>query len=77
MMLIALGCLLVVAGVVLAAVRTAARGKLSDPHAKIPGHRTDTLEPQGQGKRLSMKADLPGFLLMAVGAVLIFAGASA
>jgi uncharacterized membrane protein len=77
MILIALGALLVVGGIVLAAMRTAARGRLSDPHAKIPGHRTDTLEPQGQGKRLSMKADLPGLALMAAGAVLIFLGASA
>lgn len=77
MILIALGAILVVAGIALAAMRTASRGKLSDPHAKIPGHRTDTLEPQGRGGRLSIKADLPGLLLMAVGAVLIFMGASA
>ena len=77
MILIALGALLVVAGITLAAMRTASRGKLSDPHAKIPGHRTDTLEPQGQGRQLSVKADMPGLLLMAVGVVLIFVGASA
>lgn len=76
MVLIGLGALLVVAGIVLAAMRTTSRGKLSDPHAKIPGHRTDTLEPQGRGKRLSIKADLPGLLLMAVGGVMIFVGAS-
>lgn len=76
MILIALGALLVVAGIALAAVRTVSDGKLSDPHAKIPGHRTDTLEPQGQGRRLSIKDDLPGFLLMAAGAVLIFVGAA-
>ena len=76
MFLIAIGALLVIAGISFAAMRTAERGKLSDPHAKIPGHRTDTLEPRGEGRRLSMKADLPGLLLVAIGVVLIFAGLS-
>jgi hypothetical protein len=76
MILIALGALLVIGGLVLAAARTVSRGKLSDPHAKIPGHRMDTLEPRGEGKRLSIKADLPGLALMAAGGVLIFIGAS-
>lgn len=76
MALIALGALMIIAGIVLAASRTAERGKLSDPHAKVPGHRVDTLEPRGRGDRLSVKADLPGLLLLVVGAVLVFVGAA-
>lgn len=74
MFLIALGALLFIGGIALAATRTASRGKLSDPHATAPGTRIDTLEPRGRGSRLSIKADLPGFALMAIGALLIFVG---
>lgn len=76
MFLIALGTLMIVAGIALAAARTASRGKLSDPHARVPGHPVDTLEPRGRGDRLSMKSDLPGLGLMAIGAILVFVGAS-
>lgn len=76
MFLIALGALMIVAGIALAAARTASRGKLSDPHASAPGHPIDTLEPRGRGDRLSMKSDLPGLALMVVGTVLVFAGAA-
>src|SRR5258706_7849715 len=76
MFLIAIGALLVISGIVLAAVRTASRGKLSDPHATAPGTRSYTLEPLGRGRRLSIKADVPGLALMAIGALLIFAGVS-
>jgi hypothetical protein len=68
---IALGVLLLVGGIILAATRTAARGKLSDPHATGVSRRLDTLEPRGRGGRLSIKADLPGFALMAIGALLL------
>lgn len=74
--LIALGAVMVISGIALAAMRTVSRGKLSDPHAATPGHRTDTLEPRGRGGRLSIKADLPGLALMAIGALLVFLGAS-
>jgi hypothetical protein len=66
---IVLGALLIVSGVALAAARTASRGKLSDPHATGAGKQADTLEPRGRGARL--KADLPGFTLIMVGALLI------
>ena len=68
---IILGALLIISGIALAAARTASRGKLSDPHATGAGEQTDTLEPKGRGSRLSLRADLPGFALMIVGAVLL------
>lgn len=75
MFLIAFGSLLIICGVALTATRTASRGKLSDPHAKGPGTRTDTLEPRGRGRWLSIKTDLPGFSLMLIGGLLLFMGA--
>ena len=71
MVLIAIGAVLVISGIVVAASRTASRGKLSEPH----GGRAGTLEPRGRGDRLSLKADLPGIALILVGIVLIFTGA--
>jgi hypothetical protein len=73
MILVAFGALLVVCGVVVAAMRTASRGKLSEPHGGAKG----TLEPRGRGDRLSLKADLPGIALVIAGGLLIFAGAAA
>lgn len=66
MMLVWIGALLVIAGVVLTATRTLQRGRLSDPEAV-----RDTLEPKGSGRRLSVKADLPGIALIAVGSLLL------
>lgn len=68
---IALGVLLLVSGIILAATRTASRGKLSDPHATGASRRSYTLEPRGRGNRLSVKADLPGLALVALGALLL------
>jgi hypothetical protein len=68
---IALGVLLLVSGIIVAATRTASRGKLSDPHATGVSGRPDTLEPRGRGGRLSIRADLPGLALMAMGALLL------
>jgi hypothetical protein len=66
MMLVWIGALLVIVGVVLTATRTLQRGRLSDPEAV-----RDTLEPKGSGRRLSVKADLPGFALIAIGSLLL------
>jgi hypothetical protein len=66
MMLVWIGALLVIAGVVLTATRTLQRGRLSDPEAV-----RDTLEPKGSGRRLSVKADLPGIVLIAIGSLLL------
>ena len=75
MLLVWIGALLIIAGVAVAAVRTAQRGRLSEVRARTPDRHPDTLEPRGEGRRLSLKADLPGLVLIAVGAVLLFAGA--
>lgn len=71
MFLIVLGALLIVSGIALAAVRAVSRGKLSDPHAVGAGKQTDTLEPQGRGAKLSIKADWAGIALIIVGALLL------
>lgn len=62
-----LGAFLIVAGVAWAAITTIQRGRLSDPE---PG----TLEPRGRGRRLSLVADLPAFVVILIGVILIFAG---
>ena len=72
MVLIVIGALLIVSGIVMAAIRTASRGKLSAPHGGPKG----TLEPRGKGDRLSVKSDFTGIGMMVVGGVLIFAGAA-
>jgi hypothetical protein len=73
MVLMVIGAMLVVAGVALAAFRTAGRGRLSQPNAPTSAQ-PDTLEPPGKGRRLSFKADLPGLGMAALGAMLILAG---
>ncbi len=75
MLLISLGALCLIAGVVLAALKTLRRGRLSQPRSLKPDEAPDTLEPSGRGDRLSLTADLPGFGLALVGAVLILVGA--
>jgi hypothetical protein len=75
MLLVWIGALLIVAGVVLAATRTVQRGRLSQVRARAPDRPPDTLEPTGEGQRLSFKADVPGLVLIAAGAVILFAGA--
>lgn len=74
MALVVIGALLVIVGVALGAVRTAGRGRLSQPNT-LATARPDTLEPAGRGRRLSLKADLPGLGLAVLGAILIVAGA--
>ena len=74
MALVVIGALFVIVGVALSAVRTAGWGRLSQPSAQTSA-RPKTLEPTGKGRRLSLKADLPGLGLVALGAILIFAGA--
>ncbi|GGC15684.1 hypothetical protein GCM10011494_38220 [Novosphingobium endophyticum] len=76
MALIILGALLMIVGVALAAVKSAGRGRLSKPPDTTDDESRDTLEPRGPGKRLSIKADLPGIALLVVGGILIFAGAA-
>lgn len=75
MALILIGVLLIIAGVVLSTLKTLKRGKLSQAREPVTGEPRDTLEPKGQGDRLSLKADMPGAALFLLGAILIFAGA--
>ena len=75
-MLVGLGAVLVVIGVVLMAVSTLRRGRLSEPKARAPESPPDTLEPSGRGRRLSLRADLPGISLVAAGAVLLLIAAA-
>jgi hypothetical protein len=74
MFAIILGALLIISGVALAAARTASQGELSEPHATGHGRPVDTLEPQGQGDRLSLRTDMPGLALMAIGALVLAFG---
>ncbi|MDB5447973.1 MAG: hypothetical protein JWQ97_3290 [Phenylobacterium sp.] len=75
MLLISLGALCIIAGIVLATVRTLRRGRLSQPRSLTADEAPDTLEPAGRGDRLNLGADLPGIGLALVGAVLILVGA--
>ena len=75
MLLISRGALCIIAGIVVATLRTLRRGRLSQPRSLNADDTPDTLEPTGRGDRLSLGADLPGLGLALVGAVLIFAGA--
>jgi uncharacterized membrane protein len=73
MAFVVIGVMLVFVGVAIAAVRTAGRGRLSQPDSQASG-RLGTLEPTGKGRRLSLKADLLGLGMAALGALLILAG---
>lgn len=75
MLLVWAGAILIIAGVAVAAIRTAQRGRLSQVRARTPDQHPDTLEPTGEGRQLSFKADLPGLILIGVGAVLLLVGA--
>ena len=74
MVLIAIGALLIIGGVVLAANSTLRRGRLSQDEQPISHAPRDTLEPTGQGRRLSFKADLPGLALIALGVLRLVLG---
>lgn len=74
MELILIGAGFMFAGVVLAAIRTAGRGTLSERPDSSTNHSRDTIEPKGRGKWLSVKTDLSGAALFVLGAFLIFMG---
>ena len=76
MPLILIGMLLIVAGIVTAAMSTIRRGRMSqppEPNAPIPH---DTLEPTGRGQRLNFKVDLPGLAMIGLGVILLFIGSA-
>jgi len=75
MLVIWLGALLVVSGVLFLAAQAIWRGRLSDPRrsrSAVPGA---TLEPKRPGGGFGLKANWPGFVLIALGAILLLAGA--
>ncbi len=74
MVLIAIGVLLIIGGVIMAATATLRRGRLSQDEKPISHAPRDTLEPSGPGRRLNLKADLPGLAMIAVGVLLLFLG---
>lgn len=74
MLLIAIGALLIIGGIVLAANSTLKRGRLSQSEQPISHEPRDSLEPIGRGRRLSFKADLPGIAMIALGVILLFLG---
>ena len=74
MLLITIGALLAIGGIVLAANSTLKSGRLSEAEEPISHQPRDSLEPTGRGRRLSLKADLPGLALIAIGILLLFLG---
>ncbi len=74
MLFVLIGALMVIIGVVLMATRTLKRGRLSEVRQRN-SDAPDTLEPSGQGRSLSMKADLPGLALIALGSLILLAAA--
>ena len=74
MFLMGLGALLVLGGFLYLARSAIWRGPLSGPESSRPVR--DTLEPPRRSMRfLGLGTNWPGILLMAVGAVLLVAGA--
>jgi hypothetical protein len=74
MFLIELGALLVLGGLLYMIRATIWRGPLSGQDSSLPVR--DTLEPPRRGLGfLGVRANWPGILLMAIGAVLLVSGA--
>lgn len=71
MTLIVIGALLIIAGVVLAAVSTIRQGRMSEPPDTHLREKRGTLEPSGRGRRLNLKVDLPGIVLFLLGVILL------
>jgi drug/metabolite transporter (DMT)-like permease len=70
-----IGAFLVVCGILLMARTAIFRDELSDPHASPDEPGGVTLEPHRRGLRfLGLKANWPGVLLMAIGALLLLIG---
>lgn len=69
-----LGALLVLIGVLVMATQAIRRGRLSEPRRSRSAGAT--LEPQRPGAGFGLKANWPGFVLIAIGAVLLLVGAA-
>ena len=75
--LIWIGALLVLGGVLYTAAKALGRGRLSEIRSARQGYASNTLEPKGARARLPSRALWPGLLLLALGALLLVAGATA
>lgn len=71
-----IGALFIIAGVVWSAMTATRRGRLSDPEPDA-AKPADTLEPSGRGRRLGLKSEGPAFVLIILGAIILFAGSFA
>ena len=66
-----IGALLILGGIVYMASAAISRGRMSDPHID-PSDDAPTLEPRHRGLRfLGLKANWPGLLLVAIGAIML------
>lgn len=74
--LIWVGALLVAAGVLVTAGKALFRGRLSEAVGRDRSAANPTLEPREPSGGLSLKANWSGLALVALGAVLLLAGAS-
>jgi hypothetical protein len=75
--LIWIGALLVLGGVLFTAAKALGRGRLSGARSARQGYAGDTLEPKGESARFPLRAIWPGLVLLALGALLLLAGAMA
>jgi hypothetical protein len=75
MLVIWLGALLIVGGLVFMAAQAIWRGRLSERRSR-PAVVNDTLEPQKPGAGFGLKTNWPGLALIALGAILMLAGAA-
>lgn len=73
--LVWIGAALVILGIVVSTITTLKRGRLSQDEQPVTHEPRDTLEPQGRGRQLSLKADLPGIALVGLGFILLAAAA--
>ena len=74
MAVILIGALLVFGGVLLVAYKAIWRGRLSGASRRDSTVESTTLEPQGRSAAFDPKANWLGLALIALGAILLFAG---
>ena len=75
MLLIWLGAVSVLGGVLFMAAQAIWRGRLSGRRSRSQW-RSDTLEPQERGSGFGLAANWPGLALIALGTILLLAGAA-
>jgi hypothetical protein len=73
MLVIWIGALLMISGVLFMAAQPIFRGRLSGRRSRS-GVASDTLEPRRRGGGFGLSSNWPGFVLIALGAILLLAG---